>query len=654
MSNAPPARASSSLRAVLIGAVCVIALGLLIPYSDLKLQGTWIAACHLPIGVFVAQFLLIVVINSSLRLLARRWALRAAELITVYMMMLVAGGTPSFGLTEYLFPTLAGLRYFASPENKWEATFFQHVPDWIAPTDPRVVRDFFEGLHPGHPVPWEAWVTPMLAWTALALILFFLMACVSAIFRRQWIENEHLVFPLVQLPLDMVEDIESGVLPPFFRNRLMWAGAALPLLVHSWNGLSRYFPVIPAIPLSRGLNQYIRARPWNRVGPLIIWVHFSIIGFSYLLSSELSFSLWFFFGLSNLGSVALAALGIEIPPIPNYPTRAEAALQMLGAFFVLFGYMVYLVRGHIGRMLEAAFSGRREARDRREADEPLPHNAVVWGIIAGAALFALWCGQAGMAAWFSLSSLALFFVTALVLTRLVSEGGLLFIQAPFRPTDIYQTFVGLRWVPTSSLVAASFVERVFMFDLRTFLMPSLMDSYKLAHETRLNIRGLMPALALAVVLSIAASYYSALATCYRNGAVTLSTWFCIASPQQPFATLVSWIDAPKTPNPVSIIFVLIGVAVTVGLSLARVQFTWWPFHPLGYAMGPSWPLIQLWFSVLIGWMMKTILMRYGSGRTYRKARPVFLGLVVGEFLAAGIWVIVSAVTGTRGHRFFLT
>lgn len=681
MACANPTSAKTSARAIILGAICVLVLGLLIPYSDLKLQGTWIACCHLPIGVFVLQFLLIVVLNSALRLALPRFALRAGELITVYAMMLVGSGIPSFGLTEYLFPTLAGLRYFASPENKWETTFFQHVPGWIAPRDPKVVTDFFEGLHPGERIPWEAWLTPMLAWTALALIVFFLMACVSSIFRRQWIENEHLIFPLVQLPLDMVDELETGVLPPFFRNKFMWVGAAVPLIIHSWNGLSRYFPALPAIPLSRGLNQYIRGRPWNRVGMLIIWCHFSIIGFSYLLSSELSFSLWFFFALFNLESVALAAMGIEVPPIPNYPTRAEAALQMLGAFFVIFGYMVYLVRGHLGEMLEAVSSNRRSGilaatedpasrleaapteekgpRDasmetRSDAGEPLSYPATIWGIIAGTALFTLWCSQAGMAVWFSLSSLGLFLVTALVLTRLVSEGGLLFIQAPFRPTDIYQTFVGLRWVPARSLVAASFTERVFMFDLRTFLMPSLMDSYKLAHETRLNMRKLMPALGIAVVVAIAASYYSALATCYKYGAVTLSSWFCLGSPQQPFTTLVSWIDAPKAANPTSIVFVLIGVAITIGLSIARVRFTWWPFHPLGYAMGPSWPLIQIWFSIFVGWLMKMILMRYGSGRTYRKARPLFLGLVAGEFLAAGIWVVVSAVTGTRGHRFFLT
>jgi len=195
---------------------------------------------------------------------------------------------------------------------------------------------------------------------------------------------------------------------------------------------------------------------------------------------------------------------------------------------------------------------------------------------------------------------------------------------------------------------------VFMFDLRTFLMPSLMDSYKLGHEQGINLRKMLPALGLAILVAIASSYYSVITTCYKHGAVTLSGWFCVGSPKQPFTTLVSWIDAPKPSHAISILFVFIGMLITVGLSVARVQYAWWPFHPLGYAMGPSWPMIQLWSSVFVGWMMKTTLMRYGSGRSYRKARPFFLGLVAGEFLIAGVWVIISALTGTRGYRFFLT
>ena len=704
-------------RALIIGAVCVAGLGFLIPYSDLKLQGTWIAACHLPIGVFCFFFILVGLVNSFLRKALPRKALAAPELLFIYCMMLAGSGVPSFGLTEYLFPTLVGYRYFASPENKWEDLFFKHIPEWLTPTNEKAVKDFYEGLPPGQHIPWGAWATPLIAWTILALAFFVIMACVTVIFRKQWVENEHLIFPLVQLPLDMMDGADKSIMPPFLCNRLMWLGAAIPLIIHSWNGFHALYPSVPAIPLSQGLNQFFRGKPWDHIGMVTILLHFSIVGFSFLLSAELSFSLWFFFILFNLESVALCALGVEVPAIPNYPTQASAALQMLGAFWTLYVYMLYLVRGQIREMVRRAF-GRRlptppaplprreggedltprsqktsapvplsnrgggehgpssspsplsnrgrgdygpsfipsplvERGSGGEADEPLSYTVAVWGIIIGFAVIGAWCSLAGTAAWLGMLSFFISFMTAVVLTRMVAEGGLLFIQAPFRPTDMYVVTTGSGWMSPRAQTLHAFFERVFMLDLRTFLMPSIMDSYKIAQVAKLNKRHLMLGIGVAVVVAIAASYISIMNVCYHQGAVSLLGWFCTASPRQPFETLVGNLATPKHASPISMLFIAIGIAMTVGLSLARARFAWWPFHPLGYAMGPSWPMIQLWFSILIGWIAKSVLMHYGALGMYRKAKPFFMGLVVGEFLAAGIWVAVGAFTGLRGYRFFL-
>jgi len=85
----------------------------------------------------------------------------------------------------------------------------------------------------------------------------------------------------------------------------------------------------------------------------------------------------------------------------------------------------------------------------------------------------------------------------------------------------------------------------------------------------------------------------------------------------------------------------------------RIRFTGWPLHPIGYAMGPSWPMIQLWFSIMVGWLMKWLILRWGGMRMFRQARPFFLGLVLGEFVVAGVWIVVDSITGVHGHRFFL-
>ncbi|MCD6351783.1 MAG: hypothetical protein J7M26_06660 [Armatimonadetes bacterium] len=573
--------------------------------------------------------------------------------MVVYTMMLVGSGIPSFQLTEYLFPTLSGVTYYATPENKWAELFYKYIPSWMVPQDAGAMRAFYEGLRPGQPLPWQPWVVPVLAWTVLALALFWTYTCITVVLRRQWIENEHLIFPLVQLPLDMVEEEPGATVSPFLRSRVMWIAAAIPLLIHSWNGLHRYFPTVPGIRLVWPLNPYFRTVPWNQMGPVIAFLHFSIIGFSFLLSTDLSFSLWFFFVLFNLMSVALYAAGVRVPPIPNYATKPEAALQMLGAFFLVCGYIVYLVRGQVGVMIAKAL-GTSQAEEIDDSDEPMPYRVAVWGTVAGVAVIVLWCSLAGVRGWVTVLSFSLLLMISLVLTRLISEGGLLFVQAPFTPVDIYANTVGTGWLTPQEHTIHAFVQRVFMFDLRTFVMPSFMDSYKIAHETGIPVRRLMLPFALAVILSLAFSYASMIWTAYHFGAVTLSGWFCKASPQQPFKNLVQILSDPRMPTAAGWVFIIIGGLVTWLLSLARMRFTWWPLHPLGYAMGPSWPMIQLWFSTLIGWLFKVAIMRYATVTSYRRARQFFLGLVVGEFLAAGIWVIVAWVTATRGLRFFLT
>ena len=58
---------------------------------------------------------------------------------------------------------------------------------------------------------------------------------------------------------------------------------------------------------------------------------------------------------------------------------------------------------------------------------------------------------------------------------------------------------------------------------------------------------------------------------------------------------------------------------------------------------------------LLGWMIKHLLVRYGGLNTYRRARPILLGLVLGEMTSAGIWAIVGMVTGvSTSYRILLS
>ena len=56
--------------------------------------------------------------------------------------------------------------------------------------------------------------------------------------------------PSPRLPLTMLEDADSAPLfGGLFKNRLLWLGFAVPLLIHSWNSLNYYHDAFQPIAL---------------------------------------------------------------------------------------------------------------------------------------------------------------------------------------------------------------------------------------------------------------------------------------------------------------------------------------------------------------------------------------------------------------------
>ena len=109
---------------------------------------------------------------------------------------------------------------------------------------------------------------------------------------------------------------------------------------------------------------------------------------------------------------------------------------------------------------------------------------------------------------------------------------------------------------------------------------------------------------------------------------------------------------PVEPSIKGVVNLSFGAAFVIFLSLVRQRFWWWSFHPLGFVMGDTYPMILLWFSTLIGWLPKWTTLRFGGIRVYNKLRPFFLGLVPGEYLSGSMWVAVGAITKKSYQIFF--
>jgi len=484
-----------------------------------------------------------------------------AELLVVYCMVLVGAMIPNMGLMGYLIPVTAGYRYYATPENNWQACFYDHAPPWISPRDPAgvgaldkpmPVRWLFEGVPQGRSIPWGEWLMPLLWWSALAILIYLTMTCLAVILRKQWIDRERLPFPLAQVPLAMAEGAESGsFLTPFFRSRLMWIGFAFPFVIHSLITLHDIWPGMPTDGLIRYLryggwdggfdSDYLTDPPWSWLKPVWIMIYPSVVGLTYLLSLEVAFSLWFFYWISKLETVFAVMMGYAQNQW-NMIEAKDGALafqnaQGTGALLAMVIVGFYMARGHIWDVVKRALGlvGVTEVDD---TNEPFSYRFTFFGLLAGlAGTYGMYI-WAGMGPLMALGMVVLFVILFVGLTRLVVEGGLNYVQSWGTSYYLMRAAIGTKPIGPANLTAGTFIHSVFHFDLRAMLMPSIINSFKITSEGRVRRRYMGLAVVTAIIVALVLSPIAFLKASYETGGARLNAWFFVQFPPAPFNTLV--------------------------------------------------------------------------------------------------------------------
>ena len=56
--------------------------------------------------------------------------------------------------------------------------------------------------------------------------------------------------------------------------------------------------------------------------------------------------------------------------------------------------------------------------------------------------------------------------------------------------------------------------------------------------------------------------------------------------------------------------------------------------------------------MLVGWLVRTSLTALGGMRAYKRIRAAAVGMVLGDFLVAALWVLIDALAGVVGHSIF--
>jgi len=632
-------------RSLVIGAVGASILGVGCPYATHVLRGSFMDIDFSTAGAVFLLFVLVVGPNLLLRLLRPAWALTRAELITAYIMMVMASAVTTMGLSSQLPALISAPHYYATPENKWASLLLPHLKDWLSPAgaaiDSPVIVRFFEGAPPGTPIPWHAWAPALMAWLPFLLCLHFVMICMMVLVRRQWVEREKLAYPLTQLPLEMAAPGRFG--PPVLRSWLLWAGFSLPMLVSSLVGLHNYFPKVPAPRLYWGLPVF------RRTSTLHLRISFPMIGFFYLVSLETVFSLWFFNVLMVVARGVMNIFGVELPEnLGVYGARSPTFAHLgMGAIAAMVLSNAWIAREHLAQMV--GWGGRRHAV--AASEEVMPPRLALWGAILGLALLGVWLNQSGLPALVVPLFLALAMLLFIGLTRIVAESGMAEAVASTIAPGATVSALGSRAIGPSGVVAMG-VAYVWCSDIRTYVMASAANSLKMAEVIGRNRPRLLAAMGLGLLVAISTSLWLTIHQAYRDGGINMEPWYLRDGPIACYRWVVDKVANPTGPDLWGWVLTVAGAALYLALTALRFRFIGWPFHPIGITIGGVWIMDQIWFTCLLAWLAKWAILRYGGLKTFRQVRAFFLGLILGQFTCNGLWLIVDALTQHTGNAIF--
>jgi hypothetical protein len=178
-------------------------------------------------------------------------------------------------------------------------------------------------------------------------------------------------------------------------------------------------------------------------------------------------------------------------------------------------------------------------------------------------------------------------------------------------------------------------------------MSTQVDAVRIGRRTDTSLRAFSVVIMGASALGIACAFWAMLHTTYQVGYESAkfrgpALW---AFGREPWQKLDSWLSSPQQPDAGSVGAYLFGIGFTIFLAAMRSRFLGWPFHPAGYLVSGSFGLFRLWLPIFVSWLCKSLILRYGGLRTYRRALPFFLGLVLGEFSAGFVRTMLDLLFG---------
>jgi len=625
----PPKPTVLTVRALLLSAVSVIVITVAGNVSVLhryEILGTG----YLP-RVVVFYLLALTLYNQTIgRLLP--WArLGRAEVMVVFCALLATASIPAQDFAQHFYLNLAGITEYTRPDMPaGELGIPDHFRSGMLPsTDPDspVIRWFYETLPEGESVPYRAWILPYVIWTPYIFLLYWFLLWCAALMSYRWERHERLLFPLMQIPLETAESPE-GRLSSILKSKLMWGCLVAISALYTIIFLGAYFPELPSIPLRTSLGRLADDGPLAAFNWISIEFRPEMIGISYLLTTEVSFSLVFFYFLQRIITALRIFYGV--------PGGHSAFLQFqaTGGYLVLGVALLWSARGYLRGCWRSAVHGGEESGF---------HRLCFFGIVSGFAGLIIWCNYVGISVRWAVVQFAVFALASLVASRVICEAGMFLYSSPIfgLGTVLFGGFGAQMAAKDITLLTGT-----TWTDLRNssaMAMPFMMQTFKVGSSIGLRRSHTAFLIFGAIVLAVLTCHVSVPYIIYHTGVENLGPWPS-RSGMNTVWRLAHFLNHPGSMDTEKWTAVLSGGGIIGFLVAMRQNFLWWPLHPLGFVASLwGWPIHRYWFSIFLGWFIKIFIIRYGGYRAYRVLRPAAFGIILGLCFNMTLWMILHYI-----------
>jgi len=591
-------------------------------------------------NVIFISFVL-VLLNHVMRKYAARYALQQREILTIYVMLATSTALNGTDMIKALVSLMGNGTWYATPENDWGNLFGRHLPGWLTISDKKILRGYYEGestLYVSEYI--MKWLPRAVVWSIFAVVIIFVMLCINIILRRQWVTNERLSYPIVQLPFEMTRTDKTLGL---FRNKLMWIGFSAAALISIVNQAHILWPVVPSIPVQPvSLSRYFNTKPWNAMRYMFRTFYPFAIGMGYLMPLELITSTWLFHILWEAERIAGSAAGFA--SLPGFPYE-EA--QVRGAWIALLIITLWIGRRYFLRVIAGILRSSGDDIN----NSPITYRISVLGIIAGFIFLVTFCYYTGMSIWLAVLFFVFYFAFAATITRIRAQLGPPTHEIRYAATDrMIVMLFGTRRIGAENLTGLCMVHWLGDCSSRENPMPIQLEGFKLIEYTNTTSKGFMTAILLAAAVGSLSGFWAYLHRAYELGVESYPERTWVAS--GGFRMLESRIQNLTGPHSIEIIFAGAGFIFTAFMLMMHVRFLWWPLHPVGYVISGTWPIGRLFFPLVIASAIKWFVLRFSGLKAYRQSIPFFLGLILGDFVLGSIWTIISLAFRIPMYRFW--